>query len=31
VILFVLAITGGLIALAVPHLLPRQADVQARR
>jgi putative oxidoreductase len=31
VILFVLAITGGLIALAVPHRLPRQQDVHAQR
>jgi putative oxidoreductase len=31
VILFVLAITGGLIALAVPHLLPRRQDAHAPR
>jgi putative oxidoreductase len=31
VALFVLAIAGGLIALAVPHLVPRQQDVPAER
>jgi putative oxidoreductase len=31
VVLFVLAIASGLIALAVPHLVPRQQDVHAER